>query len=162
MDLFGSIVEELLEHGLHSRDLCRVSHKHQVMYVLLLATSASQALFTRPMGLPSSPCKLLEACPRQRERVDGALEKRLNLNGGLQPTQSLLHCSLALPCRHSRTYPSASSFRLLRMLKQHSHTVPGFDLGLVGLAFSTAPLCPLHLRSISACGNRPFSLVMMI
>ena len=29
----------------------RVSHKHQVMCVHLLATSASQALLARPMGL---------------------------------------------------------------------------------------------------------------
>ncbi len=61
--------------------------------------------------------KLLEECSRQRARVVDALEKRINLNGSLQPTQGLLHCSLDLPLSPSASLSfSCSSFRVLRIL----------------------------------------------
>ena len=43
-------VEELLDHGLQSWDSGRASHKHQVMHVLLLDASVSQALYHEVHG----------------------------------------------------------------------------------------------------------------
>ena len=66
--------EELLDHGLHFGDSGGASHKQQVMHVLLLDISVSQAFSTRKYSIPRSVLETTSTscrCPRKENHLNG-------------------------------------------------------------------------------------------